>query len=209
MIIFAIADTPLVSLMSLRIYKRYRVISYPKCNEHFIYYKPKLKAYIIPNPSLLPKLARELGVELEVFDIDIPLEHISIALTYSCNLNCPYCFTKNLFKLEPPSLDSSLVSKLLNEAKNLGLLSVTITGGEPLLYKDLFKLLDNIASLDLIVRAIESNGVLLTAEVARKLLEYQDIISFIAISLDGPLSVHEVTRGYGTFSRVRVVESIR
>jgi sulfatase maturation enzyme AslB (radical SAM superfamily) len=30
---------------------------------------------------------------------------------------------------------------------------------------------------------------------------------YIAISLDGPLSVHEVIRGYGTFSRV--IESIR
>jgi len=45
-----------------------------------------------------------------------------------------------------------------------------------------------------------------------ELTELEGILSsskplYIAFSLDGPLSVHEVTRGYGIFSRV--VESIR
>jgi radical SAM protein with 4Fe4S-binding SPASM domain len=109
--------------------------------------------------------------------------------------------------LKSSALDMPLIYKLLSDAKNLGLLSLTITGGEPFLYKDLFQLLNNIVSLDLVVRAIETNGTLLTTEVVKELSKYKDIISFIAVSLDGPRNVHESTRGYRTFPKV--IKSIK
>lgn len=66
---------------------------------------------------------------------------VAVALTNRCNLNCPLCYAKaNDIKIEDLSLDS------LHKIKNFPV--VFLTGGEPTIRKDLFK----------IIRILKRNG---------------------------------------------------
>lgn len=77
--------------------------------------------------------------------------------TQGCNLNCPYCDTADSKTL--PNLNSLLtVDQITDLVRRSGIPKVTITGGEPLLYKDqiidlCYKLLANRCLV-----SIETNG---------------------------------------------------
>ncbi len=59
-----------------------------------------------------------------------------IELTNNCNLNCIHCLRAR----QPVfNLSKKLLKDLLSQLSSLGTLSITFTGGEPFLYKDLFE----------------------------------------------------------------------
>ncbi|MCD8089772.1 MAG: putative 7-carboxy-7-deazaguanine synthase QueE [Clostridiales bacterium] len=74
-----------------------------------------------------------------------------------CNLSCSYCDTKW-------ANDSSLVCEKMTEEeiysyiKSTGIRAVTLTGGEPLLQKDIYTLLKLLCSDDFLRVEIETNG---------------------------------------------------
>lgn len=69
------------------------------------------------------------------------LKEVKIELTNKCSRNCKHCSSsaisdnKNL-KL----LDYNDVARIIREAKTLGVETIVFTGGEPLMYADLYKL---------------------------------------------------------------------
>lgn len=76
--------------------------------------------------------------------LSFPLE-ITIYPSMKCNLNCKFCFLGN--KSDKKIWDAEHWGKLIEEAKNNGLLSVSILGGEPALYYDIDNLLRKCESL--------------------------------------------------------------
>ena len=70
-----------------------------------------------------------------------------------CNLDCKYCDTKDILNRE---IDYT-VNDLVNEAKNSKLDHVQITGGEPLLQKNVFILIDDLIRNNFTV-VVETNG---------------------------------------------------
>ncbi|MFA7230417.1 MAG: radical SAM protein [Victivallaceae bacterium] len=94
---------------------------------------------------------------------------IEIEPTLSCNYHCPYCYAgKNA--APDNELSYQEITGVIKQAKTLGAERVIILGGEPLLYPDLFQLIDYISSLGMSVELF-SNGALLTVEIARKLFK--------------------------------------
>ena len=83
-------------------------------------------------------------------------------LTYRCPLHCPYCSN-------PPGdrtrdeLPAELLERVLGDAEALGVVQVHLTGGEPLLYRELPRLVARARSLELYTNLITS-GVPLTRE---------------------------------------------
>lgn len=59
------------------------------------------------------------------------LEHIDYELTKACNLKCIHC-SAEAGKGETPDVEN--IKRVLEEAKNLGLRRLGITGGEPFLF---------------------------------------------------------------------------
>lgn len=92
---------------------------------------------------------------------------IDIAYNYACNLKCQHC-TASRFTKKKRELTPSDLKKLSDEADSLGLCQFCISGGEPLIFKDLD---DVIATLqpDKFHLAMSTNGHFMTPEMARHL----------------------------------------
>ncbi|MEB3270532.1 MAG: radical SAM protein [Synechococcus sp.] len=113
-----------------------------------------------------------------------PLGVLRLSLTARCNLACPYCLPDGQ---EPPGL-LSLHQRLALVAAcvELGLRSLRLTGGEPLLHRDLEQLVAAVQPLrqrGLAEVALTSNGTLLSQARARALRAAG--LDRITLSLDG------------------------
>jgi len=117
-----------------------------------------------------------------------PLQDLRISLLDRCNFRCPYCMPETeysddyqfLSKTERLSHDE--IFRLASIAVRLGVSKLRITGGEPLLDKNVVDLVERLASLDGVDDlALTTNGVLL-APVARSLAEAG--LHRVTISLD-------------------------
>lgn len=131
-------------------------------------------------------------------------------LTEGCNLKCRHCWMNPKFQDSGRHfayLDPALFRSIIRQGRPLGLTSVKLTGGEPLLHPELKDILA--AVKDEGVRLIvESNGVLCTEDIARALKESCDDV-FVSVSLDGvDAATHDWMRGVkGSF--VAALEGIR
>lgn len=92
---------------------------------------------------------------------------IDIAYSYGCNLKCRHC-TASRFEKKERSLAPADLRKLSGEADALGLCQFCISGGEPLIFKDLDEV---IAALqpDKFHLAMSTNGHFMTPEMAKRL----------------------------------------
>jgi SynChlorMet cassette radical SAM/SPASM protein ScmF len=131
-----------------------------------------------------------------------PLGQLYFYLTAGCNLACRHCYLAP--KFDPGAragvLPVEAFETAIREAKPLGLEAVKLTGGEPLLHPRIADLLDIVRREDLTMR-METNGVLLTPELARKAAECKE--AFVSVSLDGAdAGTHDWIRGIsGSFER--------
>lgn len=124
------------------------------------------------------------------------LNCIYFYLTEGCNLACRHCWIKPKFQNGEhvyPALDFDLFKSIIAQAKPLGLDSVKLTGGEPLLHPKILAILRHIRENDLFL-TVETNGVLCTPEIVQELQQHKKV--FISVSLDGvDATTHEWVRG--------------
>lgn len=74
-----------------------------------------------------------------------------------CNLNCSYCDTTWANEADAKYTEMS-VDEIVQRIKDSGIKNVTLTGGEPLLQKDIKSLVEQILSIDEMRVEIETNG---------------------------------------------------
>jgi SynChlorMet cassette radical SAM/SPASM protein ScmF len=125
------------------------------------------------------------------------LRSIYFYLTEGCNLRCRHCWINPPFEKEAvlqfPYVGLDLFKNIIDQGTGLGVGIVKLTGGEPLMHPEIDKLIDHIIEKGLKLN-IETNGVLLTPELARKIRTSKG--SFVSVSLDSPESdMHEWVRG--------------
>jgi cyclic pyranopterin phosphate synthase len=100
-----------------------------------------------------------------------PLRDLRVSVTDRCNFRCRYCMPRERFGKEHKFLPKSnilsyeQIQKFVLACKPLGLSKVRITGGEPLLRRDLPELVRQISDLGLEV-ALTTNGSFLKREAA-------------------------------------------
>ena len=133
-----------------------------------------------------------------------PLTQYYIYLTAGCNLACRHCWISPTYQPNGGSgghLDFGLFRIAIDDGIPLGLGSVKLTGGEPLLHPDFKKIVDYIAEKELNL-TIETNGTLLTDDLALY-LKTNGSLRHISISLDGATaSTHDRFRGVkGSFEK--------
>jgi radical SAM protein with 4Fe4S-binding SPASM domain len=119
------------------------------------------------------------------------LRYLQLHITERCNLNCAHCY---LGEKRQKDLGIGLIEKALDEFSPNGL-KVLITGGEPLLHRDFWQVLE-LASRYPVRIELLSNGTLITGEITKRLSEY---VHTVQISLDGMKRGHELLRGKGSF----------
>ncbi len=131
-------------------------------------------------------------------------------LTSGCNLACQHCWLSPAYQPEGGTgghLDFDLFTQAIEEGLPLGLSSVKLTGGEPLLHPDFVRIVDLLQQKQLGL-TIETNGTLMTRELAFYLKE-QSTLGHISVSVDGArAATHDPFRGVkGSFERA--VQGIR
>jgi len=117
-----------------------------------------------------------------------PLRAFYLYMSDNCNLHCRHCWiTPRLSDGKPDPaafVDVDALHEAVMEAKTLGLCSVKLTGGEPMLHPRFMEIADMLTAEGLSLN-METNGTLMTAESARHLKEKTNV-GFISVSLDGP-----------------------
>ncbi|HUB76008.1 MAG TPA: radical SAM protein, partial [Solirubrobacteraceae bacterium] len=99
-----------------------------------------------------------------------PLRDLRISVTDRCNLRCPYCMPREVFGRDHAFMarDELLtfeeIARLCAAFAQLGVEKVRLTGGEPLLRRELERLVALIAAVPGIADiAMTTNGTLLAA----------------------------------------------
>jgi pyrroloquinoline quinone biosynthesis protein E len=106
-------------------------------------------------------------------------------LTYLCPLRCVYCSNPTDLALHPDRLQTEDWLRVFRQAAELGALQLNLSGGEPLLRKDLETLLEGAQALDFYSNLITS-GLPLTRERLARLRDAG--LSSVQVSLQDTLS---------------------
>ena len=118
-------------------------------------------------------------------------------ITYACNLQCVHCLSSSGTR-DPRELSTDQAKAVLDELRDLQVFYINIGGGEPMIRKDFFEILEHAEANDIGVK-FSTNGTYITAENARRLasMNYLDI----QISLDGvDAATNDAVRGKGSYA---------
>lgn len=131
------------------------------------------------------------------------INYLRVSVTDRCNLRCVYCMPSEGVKPAPHGeiLSYEEISRVVSAAATLGVKKVRLTGGEPLVRRDiaeLVKLVSTVPGIDDI--ALTTNGLLLTPPFAARLKEAG--LKRVNVSLDTLRAerYRDITRG-GDLSR--------
>lgn len=122
------------------------------------------------------------------------LRYLFLELTDRCNLNCIHCGSK-CTENNRTYLEYSIIEKTLSRVAdkyNPAEIMICITGGEPFLHPDVYRIIQFSRNLGFSV-GITSNGTLIGTKQAKALK--QTGLNTIAISIDGIGEVHNSLRG--------------
>ena len=111
------------------------------------------------------------------------LRIVAWEVTRSCNLNCVHCRASSRFGPYPQKLDTVKAKEVLDQIREVGKPIIILTGGEPLLRKDIFVLADYGTKKGLRM-VMGTNGTLITPDITKKIQDSG--IKRVSISLDGP-----------------------
>jgi mycofactocin radical SAM maturase len=121
-------------------------------------------------------------------------------LTYACNLACIHCLSSS-GRRDPRELSPDEAKHVIDELHDLKVFYVNIGGGEPMLRRDFFELVEYAVERRVGVK-FSTNGTRLTPEGVRRLvdMDYVDV----QISLDGTnAKTNDAVRGAGSFESAR------
>lgn len=125
-----------------------------------------------------------------------------VALTGKCNLSCSYCFFANEM-VGRSDLGTEQWRSFFETLGKLPTRSVSLSGGEVFVRKDLWELLDCVVANGLRY-SILSNGTLIREDTVARLCEpaRRRRMSSVQVSIDGSCAaVHDASRGTGSFER--------
>jgi AdoMet-dependent heme synthase len=125
--------------------------------------------------------------------------HMVWLATDGCNARCLHCSSGST-RRSPEELTTAEAKDLMTQFAGIGVVDLAVSGGEPLLRRDLFDVIGYARDLGMSV-GIGSNGGRLTGRQAAQLADSG--INRFQVSLDGPKAAHDRLRRWpGLFERV-------
>ncbi len=128
-----------------------------------------------------------------------PPEHVYFSLTNRCNLRCKMCGIPSANARAEEELSTEQCKKIIDQIAGLKVDHIIFSGGEPILRKDIFSLIEHAASKKIGQIDLISNGLLIDEETARRLT--QSGLSHITLSIDGLETANDFIRGRGSFQK--------
>jgi mycofactocin biosynthetic radical S-adenosylmethionine protein MftC len=128
-------------------------------------------------------------------------------LTYACNLSCVHCLSSS-GQRDDRELTTAEAKQVLDELRDLQVFYINIGGGEPMIRRDFFELVEYSIAQGIGVK-FSTNGAFIDEEKARRLaaMDYLDI----QISLDGlDAETNDAIRGVGSYdTAIRAMENLK
>ncbi|MEQ1702163.1 MAG: mycofactocin radical SAM maturase [Ilumatobacteraceae bacterium] len=128
-------------------------------------------------------------------------------LTYACNLQCIHCLSSS-GQRDERELSTEEAKRVLDQLRELQVFYINIGGGEPMVRRDFFELVEYSVASGIGVK-FSTNGAFIDAEKARRLaaMDYLDI----QISLDGvDAATNDAVRGGGSYDMaIRAMDNLK
>src|SRR3990172_8586658 len=135
-----------------------------------------------------------------------PLKSLRVSVTSKCNLNCVYCHQEGIEKSRS-ELSPEEIARIVSVTSKYGVKKVKLTGGEPLVRKDVLEIVEGVASVDGITEVSMTTNATLLSEKSEGLKEAG--LKRVNISLDtlDADSFSKITRGGRLDTVIRFIES--
>ena len=131
---------------------------------------------------------------------------ILIAPTYRCQCHCIHCAVDSSQTGEKYEMTTAPIKSVIDQAKELGVIQVVFTGGEPLMREDITELVAHAHEAGLITRVI-TNGLLLNRALVKDLKKAGLTQCSVSID-DADPEIHDRLRGFpGLFKQA--IEGIK
>lgn len=159
---------------------------------------------IFPEGTFASKIKEEYNIKYIPLDKNRKIKDqfsfadiVYLELTRGCNLRCKHCLN-NSGEVMPNQLNEKEFEDLIIELSKAGIQEIRLTGGEPLLYKNIYKLI-KLCTENGICTSLGTNGTLVTDEVAKKLKKAG--LKKVVVSIDGTEDMHDQIRGKGNYKK--------
>ena len=152
------------------------------------------------------------GTSPSYFTVDFNQTPFTLAweITRACALNCIHCRADAQKKRHPMELTTEEGLDLIDQIVELGRPILVITGGDPMMRRDVYKFIEYATDRGLKVALSPSATKLVTRDNLKKVKDAG--INMVHISLDGSSpEVHDTFRGFrGSYARtIEIVEDLR
>jgi MoaA/NifB/PqqE/SkfB family radical SAM enzyme len=106
------------------------------------------------------------------------LMNITLEITSSCNLKCCHCYVEDRLSKHfgVRQLNVNTIKKIINQAKSLNAVTVTLTGGEPMLHSGFVDIIKLVKKVGFIV-FLKTNGTLINSDNIEILKKYVDKVT--------------------------------
>jgi len=116
---------------------------------------------------------------------------IQMIVRTNCNFKCDHCAVDKFDQHSKGELSHEIIKKIADQADAMNLASICISGGEPLIFKDVEQII-NIINPERFVISMDTNGWFLTEEKVKWLV--QKGVDRVHLSIDGLEKNHDSFR---------------
>ena len=128
------------------------------------------------------------------------LRSIHFDITSICNERCVHCYIPH--KCKTKAIESKLFYRILEEGRKMNIIHVTLSGGEPLLHKDIIGFLRKCREFDLSVNVL-SNLTLLNDEIISEMKKNSLLSVQTSLYSVDPVIHDSITKLKGSFEKTK------
>ena len=138
--------------------------------------------------------------------------HLDVETSSACQMKCPMCYTTYMDTEKKGIMDFNLYKKIINEAIKYNVYSIKLSWrGEPMLNKNIVKMISYAKQSGICEVAMLSNAERLTPELAKAITDAG--LDWISLSVDGNANTYNIIRAPAIFEetleKIRVLREYR
>jgi len=125
--------------------------------------------------------------------LDYPDKLSAIIWTVGCNFKCPFCYNKDLVEGNADLISEDEIFSFLEKRKGL-LEALVISGGEPLIHKDILSFCEKVKKLGYLIK-IDTNGTF--PEKLKELID-KKLVDYVSMDVKAPKKKYNSLSGVKT-----------